>query len=89
MGMLAFLMVTHIGLMWVGISQCDEYAAIFFESVRKAHEIGQPIPSLPVIEECTDVEDEYTRVAAQYISLILALIGGAATGVAIGKMGPK
>jgi hypothetical protein len=76
--MLAALMGVHLYSLSVGVKECDDYAQILFEQARRVAEIqNDQVKIVANNTECNSVEDDFNRAAAQYLSLILALLGGA------------
>jgi hypothetical protein len=94
--MLAGLMGSHLWMLRVGVDECDELARISFAQARRlAAKSDKQVTVLPLNSECNNIEDDYSKVADKYLSVILALLGGAsvAGGVALrpgvnGQPGP-
>jgi hypothetical protein len=86
LSMLAMLMGSHLWMLRVGVDECDELARISFAQARRlAAKSDKQVTVLPLNSECNNIEDDYSKVADKYLSVILALLGGAgvAGGVAL------
>jgi hypothetical protein len=86
LSMLAMLMGSHLWMLRVGVDECDELARISFEQARRlAAKSDKQVTVLPLNSECSNIEEDYSKVADKYLSVILALLGGAgvAGGVAL------
>ena len=74
LAMIGVLMLAHLGMLYVGIKECDAYADLLLERVRNdpTYEI------LPANSECSDVEESFASAVSQYLTVFLSLLGGSA-----------
>lgn len=71
-------MTAHLYVIHVGLQECDAYAKVLIDqAARVAKEQKEQVKIEAVNVECNNIEDDFTKLSAQYISLILALLGGA------------
>jgi hypothetical protein len=76
--MLLMLMTAHLYVIRVGIRECDEYAQVLIEQAKRlAKDQAAQVKIEANNTECNNIEDDFSKLAAQYISLVLALLGGA------------
>jgi hypothetical protein len=86
LSMLAGLMGSHLWMLRVGVRECDELFRVQLEQQRRLAAKGNKQANIiPANSECSNVEADYSEVADKYLSVILALLGGAgvAGGVAL------
>jgi hypothetical protein len=74
LAMLAFLMMAHLGMMYVDISECDAYARDLFRGSLSLS-VEQ---TAHVQRECAEIEQVFSDIADKYIAVILALLVGGA-----------
>lgn len=86
LGMIGVLMVAHIALIWVSVRECDEYARIVLDQARRLAETTDTEPVIAAVnDECTNIEETFADVVAQYLAVILALLGGGAAATVISR----
>jgi len=79
LSMFAGLMATHLLVMFLNVMECRQYTRILIDQLHKMPENASGISSAPQIREwCQEMKSTFTELASQYISVILALLGGAA-----------
>jgi hypothetical protein len=71
--LLAVLMTAHLGMVYVGILECDAYAR---ELLRGGSSLSAE-QTAHVQRECAKIEQVFSAIADKYIAVILALLGGA------------
>lgn len=82
LAMLAALMISHLGMLWVQVIECDRYARLRIEEVDRYLQdpasAGKPVPQfLPRAEQCKELHSSFDDVANLYLATILALLSGA------------
>ena len=88
LGLLALLMVSHLSLLWYGAWLCGSHAQIVIHHVEESLAKRED-PVLHITDdenpECSAVEKDFSETAAQYIAVILALLGGAGASAAVAR----
>jgi hypothetical protein len=74
LSLIAVLMIAHLGVLWVGVLECDELARIMFERAEK----DPTYQVLATNTECNNVEADFSDAVAKYLAVFLSLLGGAA-----------
>lgn len=80
--MFAALMASHVGMLWVRVRQCDQYAQVRLDAARaKVQSLSNSAvpapPPLPPSELCKALSTDFNSVANLYLATILALLSGA------------
>lgn len=77
--MFAALMASHVGMLWVRVRQCDQYAQVRLDAARAKVQNFQnsAVPPLPPSELCKALSTDFNSVANLYLATILALLSGA------------
>jgi hypothetical protein len=75
-------MLSHMVVLLTDLYECDQYAQIVFEQARRLAQEQQTQVVVQANSECAMMEEDFAKAAGQYISLILALLGGAGAGAA-------
>jgi hypothetical protein len=76
LALLALLMIAHLGMAGVAISECDAYAR---DLLRGALSLSED-QTAHVNRECSKIEQVFSDIADKYIAVILALLGGVIIG---------
>ena len=71
--LLALLMIAHLGMVYVGILECDAYAR---DVLRGGLNLSGE-QTTHIQRECAEIEQVFSAIADKYIAVILALLGGA------------
>jgi hypothetical protein len=74
LAMLAFLMLAHLGMIYVDISECDAFKRDLFRG-SLALSVEQ---TADVQRECAKIEQIFSDIADKYLAVILALLVGGA-----------
>jgi hypothetical protein len=74
LALIAILMLSHLGMLWIGVKECDELARIMFERAEK----DPTYQVLATNTECNNVEEDFADAVAKYLAVFLSLLGGAA-----------
>lgn len=74
LALIAVLMIAHLGMLWVGVKECDQLAAIMFDRAEK----DPTYQVLATNTECNNVEEDFSDAVAKYLAVFLSLLGGAA-----------
>lgn len=83
LAMLAGLMASHLGLLWLGALECDAQARILIAEQRQDLAAGTRVAPVEALHpECSKVKQAFEDAAETYTSIILALLTGA--GAAVG-----
>ncbi|MDX0230250.1 hypothetical protein GOC14_06775 [Sinorhizobium meliloti] len=72
--MIAILMGSHLAMLWVGVRECDQYAAILLDKAARGDQINVDDRTVP---KCAAVEENFTDAANLYLAVILSLLSGA------------
>jgi hypothetical protein len=90
--MMAVLMTAQLWELRWGTDECDRWGRILFDHAeRQSKATGKPpvVAKESIINECTILEDEYRRTSDQFLSVILALLGGAGMAGGTAMVGRK
>lgn len=84
LSLISVMMTSHLYLLHVGIDECDKLFDVQLEQARRLAKIQkEQVTIIPQNPECTELEEEYSNVADQYMEVFLALLGGG--GIAASK----
>jgi hypothetical protein len=75
--LLAILMCSHLLMLHTGLRECDDLFMVQLEQVKRLAKAGEEqVTILPLNDECNNIEDDFAKTAAQYLAVILAILGG-------------
>jgi hypothetical protein len=70
-------MISHLWMLHAGVRECDDLFRVQLEQLkRRAKTEKDQVNILPLNSECSNVEDDFTKTAEQYLAVILAVLGG-------------
>lgn len=81
LGMFFLLMCSHIGVLWVGVLKCNQFADIRmrqYEVMQERFAASKPVPEeIRPAAICARLAQDFNDVARLYLATILALLSGA------------